>query len=387
MDSQPRLSAADIINYSSPVPHFDAVVVGAGPNGLAAAIELAHAGVSVQILEANDTIGGGARTAELTRPGFQHDVCSAIHPMAIVSPFFHTLPLAQHGLEWLESPLAIAHPLEDGSAAAIELSVDRTAEMLGADAKAYRQLMAPLARNSLKLFSEIMRPIRPIPRHPFVMARFGLNALRPATWVARRFRTEAARTLFLGCSAHSFVPLDWYGSSSFGMVLALAGHTTGWPCAKGGSQAITNALASYFRSLGGVIETSRPIRSMADVPASRAVIFDVTPRQLARIAGSDLPSHYVRRLERFKYGPGVFKIDYALDGPIPWRSDACTRAATVHLGTADEIVRHEAAIWRGEMTDRPFVLIAQQSLFDTTRAPAGRDSLPHARGTVASSTA
>lgn len=354
------------------MPNFDAIVVGAGPNGLAAAIELARAGVSVQVIEANATIGGGARTEELTLPGFHHDVCSAIHPMAIVSQFFRTLPLAQHGLVWLESPLAIAHPLEDGSAAVLELSVDKTAETLGSDAKAYRSLMAPLVRNSSKLFSEVMRPVRLIPRHPFVMARFGFEALRPAEWVARRFKTEAARTLFLGCSAHSFVPLDWFGSASFGIVLALAGHTTGWPCAKGGSQAISTALASYLQSLGGEIRTSETIRSMADVPQSRAVIFDVTPRQLAQIAGSALPSRYVRRLERFRYGPGVFKLDYALDGPIPWRNEECTRSATVHLGTADDIVRHEAAIWRGEMTDRPFVLVAQQSLFDNTRAPAGK---------------
>ena len=354
--------------------HFDAVVVGAGPNGLAAAIALAREGISVVLLEANEQIGGGARTAELTVPGFRHDICSAIHPMAIVSPFFRSLPLAEHGLAWLESPLAIAHPLEDGTAATLELSVDRTAESLGADASRYRALMGPLARNSAALFDEILRPIRPVPRHPFVLARFGLRALRSATSISRRFQTEAARTLFLGCAAHSFLPLDAVASASFGLVLALTGHTTGWPCAKGGSESIITALARYFRSLGGEIRTSQPVRSLHDVPESRAVIFDVTPRQLARIAGGELPARYVRRLERYRYGPAVFKLDWALDGPIPWRAAACARSATVHVGTAAEITKHEEAIWRGQVTDRPFVLVAQQSLFDDSRAPAGKQT-------------
>jgi phytoene dehydrogenase-like protein len=352
----------------------DAVVVGAGPNGLAAAIELARAGVSVLVLEANERIGGGARTEELTLPGFHHDVCSAIHPMAIVSPFFRTLPLAEHGLVWLESPLAIAHPLTDGSAATMEISLDRTAARLGPDGDAYRALLGPFVKHNQALFSEILRPIRIVPRHPFVLARFGLTGLRSAVAVAKRFQGEAARTLFSGCAAHSFVPLQWAGSASFGLVLALAGHTTGWPCAKGGSESIITALASYLRSLGGEIRTSHPVRSMTDVPDSRAVIFDVTPRQLAAIARSHLPAGYVRRLERFRYGPGVFKIDWALDGPIPWRNEECTRSATVHIGTVEDIERHEAAIWRGEAGDRPFVLVAQQSLFDSTRAPAGKQT-------------
>ena len=355
------------------MPSLDAVVVGAGPNGLAAGIVLAREGLSVLILEANESIGGGARTAELTLPGFHHDTCSAIHPMAMVSPFFQTLPLAQFGLVWRDSPAAIAHPLDDGTAAMMEQSLDATAASLGADGDAYRDLMAPFVRNARASFEEILRPVRLVPHHPLLMARFGWDGLRPALTIAKRFKTDRARALFGGCSAHSFLPLDSLGSASFGLALALAGHATGWPCARGGSQAITDALAGYFKSLGGTIETGRRVASMRDVPQSRAVIFDVTPRQLATIAGDALPSRYVRRLRHFRYGPGVFKIDYALDGPIPWRAAECMRSATVHVGgTIEEIAEHERVVWNGRTTDRPFVLVAQQSLFDDTRAPAGR---------------
>jgi phytoene dehydrogenase-like protein len=355
------------------VTDFDAVVIGSGPNGLAAAITLARAGRSVVVLEARETIGGGARTEELTLPGFRHDVCSAIHPMGLVSPFFQTLPLAEHGLVWRESPHAIAHPLDDGSAAILELSLDKTAERLGVDGDAYQRLMAPFAANAEELFAEILRPIRLLPRHPFLLARFGLPGLRSALSVAKRFKTDAARALFGGCAAHSFLPLDAAGSASFGLVLALAGHAVGWPCARGGSIAIINALASYFRALGGTIRTSTPVRSMNDIPSSRAVLFDVTPRQLADIAGDALPASYVKRLRRFRYGPGVFKVDWALDGPIPWRAAECAKSATVHVGgTIEEIAEHELEIWKGRNERRPFVLVAQQSLFDDTRAPVGK---------------
>ncbi len=354
---------------------FDAVVVGAGPNGLAAAIALVQKGLSVLVLEAQATAGGGARTEELTLPGFHHDVCSAIHPMAVVSPFFQSLPLASHGLEWRESPYAITHPLDDGSAAVLELSLEKTALRFGGDGDAYRHLMQPLASNASALFDEILRPLRLVPRHPFLLARFGLDGIRSGLSLTKRFRGDAVRALLGGCAAHSFLPLDAAGSGSFGLVLAVAGHAVGWPCAKGGSVAIINALTSFFRSLGGTIRTSTPVRSMAGVPPSRAVLFDVTPRQLAVIAGDAVPPSYVNRLRRFRYGPGVFKIDWALDGPIPWRAEECKHSATVHVGgTIEEIANHEAAIWQGRATDRPFVLVAQQSLFDDTRAPRGQQT-------------
>ena len=351
----------------------DAVVVGAGPNGLAAAVVLARAGLSVLVLEAQETIGGGARTRELTLPGFHHDVCSAIHPMALVSPFFQQLPLADYGLEWRYSDIAIAHPLDDGTAGSLQHSVDATAAALGEDGPSYRRLMRPFAKHLSELFGEILGPIPLIPRHPFLLARFGLQGLRSAVSVAKRFETDRARALFAGCAAHSFVPLQWAGSASFGLVLALAGHATGWPAARGGSEAITQALAAYLRSMGVEIRTSSPVRSMADVPPSRAVLFDVTPRQLAAIAGDVLPHGYRRKLQKFRYGPGVFKIDWALDGPIPWRAPECHRSATVHVGgTLEEVAHHEHEIWQGRTTEKPFVLVAQQSLIDETRAPAGR---------------
>lgn len=352
---------------------YDAVVVGAGPNGLAAAATLAREGLSVLILEANETVGGGSRSAALTLPGFIHDYCAAIHPMARVSPFFQSLPLSELGCEWRESPSAIAHPLDDGSAATLEQSIEVTAGRLGADARTYARLMEPFARNAEVLFDEILRPIRFLPRHPFLMARFGAVGLRSAQAVAARFKTEQARALFAGCSAHSFVPLSWPGSASFGIVLALAGHATGWPCARGGSGAIIEALVRYVTSLGVEIQTGHRVKAMSDIPPSRSVIFDLTPRQLAAIAETDLPARYVRKLRSFRYGPGVFKIDWALDGPIPWRAEECHRAATVHVGgTFEEIAWHEAAVWKGQTTERPFVLVAQQSLFDDTRAPAGK---------------
>ncbi|HET7434065.1 MAG TPA: NAD(P)/FAD-dependent oxidoreductase [Thermoanaerobaculia bacterium] len=352
---------------------YDAVIVGSGPNGLAAAIVLARAGLSVLVLEAKETPGGGARTVELTLPGFRHDICSAIHPMGVVSPFMMDLPLAQHGLEWAYSPSAIAHPLDDGSAATLEQSLDATASRLGPDAHAYRALMELFAEHAEALYAEILRPIPIVPKHPFLLARFGLAGLQSAMHLVKRFKTPRARALFGGSAAHSFLPLESVASASFGLALIVAGHATGWPAAKGGSYEIIRAMISYLRSLGGEVQTSHPVRTLRDVPLSRAVLFDVSPRQLADIAADELPASYVEKLRAFRYGPGVFKVDWALDGAIPWRAPECARSATVHVGgTIEEIALHEREIWQGRNSEKPFVLVAQQSMFDSTRAPAGK---------------
>ena len=351
----------------------DAVVVGAGPNGLAAAIELARAGLSVRVLEAADTVGGGARSAELTLPGFVHDVCSAIHPLGIASPFFRTLPLADHGLEWIEPPVALAHPFEDGTAALLERSQEAAMPTLGEDSERWRRLFTPLVRDPEPLLDEILAPLH-VPAHPLTLARFGLRALLPATTVARRsFRGARARGLFAGLAAHSMLPLQRPPSAAFGLMLGLLGHAVGWPFPRGGSQELSDALASYLRSLGGEIETGRRVGSLADLGETRPVLLDVTPRGLLELAGDRLPHRYRRRLEHYRYGPGVFKLDWALDGPIPWRADECGRAATVHLGaTLEEIAASEAAPAQNRIPERPYVLLAQQSLFDQTRAPDGR---------------
>ena len=351
----------------------DAVVVGAGPNGLAAAVEMARAGLSVRVLEAADTVGGGARSAELTLPGFVHDVCSAIHPLGIASPFFRSLPLADHGLEWVEPPAALAHPFDDGGAALLARSPDAAMPTLGEDDERWGRLFAPLVRNPESLLDEILAPLH-VPAHPLTLARFGLRALLPATTVARRsFRGARARGLFAGLAAHSMLPLERPPSAAFGLMLGLLGHAVGWPFPRGGSQALSDALASYLRSLGGEIETGRRVESLAELGETRLVVLDVTPRGLLELAGDRLPDRYRRRLERYRYGPGVFKLDWALAGPIPWRADECSRAATVHLGaTLEEIAASEAAPAQNRIAERPYVLLAQQSLFDPTRAPAGR---------------
>ena len=342
---------------------LDAVVVGAGPNGLAAAVTLAQAGCSVLVLEARDTVGGGTRTAELTLPGFRHDVCSAIHPLAAVSPFFNSLEL---DLELIEPPAALAHPFDDGSALLVHRSLDETAAAVGSE---YAALIEP----AIGISPLLLGPVRCLAPHPLKFARFAATAVRGATTVARTLPSDHARALFLGAAAHSVLPLDRKGTAGFGLTLLALAHETGWPFPRGGSQAIADALAARLRDLGGQIETGRNVESLRDLPRSDAVLCDVTPRQLLALAGDLLPPRYRHRLHRWRYGPGVFKLDYALDGPIPWRAPSVARAATVHLGGSPaELVEAERAPWQGRHAERPFVLLAQQSLFDDTRAPTGQ---------------
>jgi phytoene dehydrogenase-like protein len=355
---------------------YDAVVIGAGPNGLAAAITLARAGHSVIVYEAKETIGGGSRSMELTLPGFVHDVCSAIHPLGIASAFFRTLPLERYGLEWIQPPAPLAHPLDDGTAVMLERSIEATASGLGRDGAAYCKLMKPLAAHWDIIADAFLGPLRiaPLVRHPFMLAQFGLKAIRSACGLTEHtFRETRARAMLGGISAHWMLPLERMPSAAPALVLGTLGHTVGWPIPRGGSQRIVDALAAYLRSQGGEIVTGVEIKSLEMLPASRVVLCDVTPRQLLAIAGSHLPPGYQRRLQRYRYGPGVFKLDLALDGPIPWTATECSRAGTVHVGgTLAEIAAAEAAVWRGEHSARPFVLLAQQSLFDPTRAPTGK---------------
>ena len=356
---------------------YDAVVVGSGPNGLAAAITLARAGCSVLVFEGNATIGGGARSAELTLPGFVHDVCSAVHPLGAGSPFFKTLPLERFGLEWIQPEIALAHPLDDGSAACLYRDLSVTAEQLGRDSRAYRRLMQPLARKWENLANEFLQPMLHLPRHPVTLARFGIPAVCPATLLGKfMFDGEPARALFAGIAAHSFLPLEAPVSSAFALVLGLAGHVVGWPIPRGGSQQIANALAGYLRELDGAIETNRRVENLNALPKSRAVLLDISVWEFLRIAGKQLPEGYRHRLNSFRHGPGVFKIDYALSEPVPWTAESCKRAGTIHLGGGmDEIAAAERDVARGRIPERPFVLLAQQSLFDTGRAPDGQHTL------------
>jgi phytoene dehydrogenase-like protein len=351
----------------------DAIVIGSGPNGLAAAIRLAQAGLSVCVIEREKTIGGGTRSEALTLPGFVHDVCSAVHPLALASPFFRGLSLADHGLEWIYPPSAVAHPFDDGTAICIEASVERTAQCLANDERAYRELMGPLVARWQRIDREILGPVG-IPRFPLALARFGLIALDSATHLVRvRFREARAAALFAGLAAHSMLPLDKSPAAAFGLVLGIAAHAVGWPIPKGGSRSIAEALSSLLRSLGGKIITGCNVASLKELPAVDLTLCDLTPRQLLQIAGPCLPPFYQRQLARYRYGMGAYKVDWALDGPIPWKAAECATAATVHLGASfEEIAACERAAWKGAHADKPFVLVVQPSLFDDSRAPVGK---------------
>jgi len=357
--------------------NYDAVVVGAGPNGLVAAITLARAGRRVLLVEANATIGGAVRSAELTLPGFVSDLGSAIHPLGIGSPALRNLPLTEYGLEWVHPDAPLAHPLDDGTAVMLERSIEATVEGLGVDAAAYRRLMGPIVRDWPRLVPGILGPLRlRSARHPIAMARFGMFALPPARLLAAAwFRGERARALFAGLAAHAVLPLESPATSAIGLVLGALGHVVGWPLPRGGAQAIADALAAHFRALGGEIVTDWRVASLDELPPARAMLLDVPPQRLVEIAGGRLPERDRRQLGRFRHGPGIFKVDWALDGAIPWRARECARAATVHLGgTLAEVAASERACWQGQHAERPFVLLAQQSLFDPTRAPAGQQT-------------
>ena len=352
------------------------VVVGAGPNGLAAAITCAEAGCSVLVLEAADEIGGGTRSAELTEPGFVHDVCSAIHPLAAVSPFFASAGLAEHGLELVHPEIPLVHPLDGGRAGVLHRSLEDTIAGLGVDGPAWDRLVGWTSRHWASIAPSTLGPLLRVPPHPLTMLGFAARGLPSATIVGGRFVTDEASGLFGGTAAHAFLRLTRPFTAAMGLMLLASGHVAGWPAARGGSQAIAAAMASRLRQLGGEIEVGRPVRSLGDVPSSRAVLFDVTPRQLVRICGDELPAGYRRRLSRFRYGPGVFKVDYALSEPVPWTNPDARRAGSLHLGgTLAEVAAGEADVAAGRHPERPLVLVAQPSLFDDTRAPAGKHTL------------
>jgi phytoene dehydrogenase-like protein len=357
-------------------PATDAVVVGAGPNGLAAAVTLARAGLSVRVIEGAASPGGGCRTQELTLPGFQHDICSAVHPLAAASPFFQQFDLAALGVNLRTPKVAFAHPLDGGRAAWLADSVEETAGVLGADGQSYRRLLGPLVRDAPLTLPSLLAPLRSVPGHPLAMARFGLDGIQSATRVAHRFRTEEARAMLAGVAAHTMLPLTAPGTGAYGLTLMMIAHLVGWPVVEGGSARLIDALMSDLAAHGGQVETGHWVRSLAELPPARAVLLDVTPRQLATLAGRSLPGRAGRALARFRYGPGVCKVDWALSGPVPWQAAACREAGTVHLGgTLAEVARSEAQTAAGEHADRPYCLVAQPGVVDASRAPAGQQTL------------
>jgi phytoene dehydrogenase-like protein len=358
---------------SKPQQELRAAVIGAGPNGLAAAITLAQTGVHVDVFEAEPQPGGAARTLELTLPGFLHDFGSAVHPLAMGSPFFSSLPLQAHGLEWIHSPAPLAHPFDDGTAVTLERDLRAAGSALARDGKRWRRLMQPFAEHWPVLSAEILRPLNVFTSHPLLLARFGLVAFPPAKILAQLFRSERTKALFAGLAAHSFLSLDEPLSAAFGVVLGAAAHAVGWPIPRGGAQSITNALCAHLASFGGAIKTSTRIEDLSALENYDAILCDVTPHQLLRIARNRFPTRFVRRLAKYRYGPAVFKVDYALHSPIPWKSADCARAATVHLGGSfQEIAASEYDMRHGRHSERPFVLLSQPSLFDPSRAPAAK---------------
>jgi phytoene dehydrogenase-like protein len=352
---------------------YNAAVVGSGPNGLAAAITLAQSGLSTVVVEAEQVAGGGIRTAELTLPGFLHDVCAAVHPLAASSPFLSRLRLRPHGLEWIYPPTPLAHPFDDGTAVALNRSIYETSEAMGVDGREYLRLMLPLAVRWPLLVDDVLAPLH-VPRYPVLLARFGLHAWRDAISLANSlFRGHRAKALFAGLAAHSILPLEQRPSAAFALLLGAAAHAVGWPIARGGSGRIAEALIRLLRSVGGEIRTGERVTSIDQLAGAKMILCDVTPRQLLAIAGHRFTKSYRRQLERYRYGPGVVKIDWALDGPIPWTAAACHAAGTVHLGGSwEEIAQSERAVWRNEVDPKPFVILVQPSLFDSTRAPAGK---------------
>jgi phytoene dehydrogenase-like protein len=353
-----------------------ACVIGAGPNGLAAAIVLAQAGIKVDVLEAQPTAGGAVRTLELTLPGFRHDFGSAVYPLGVGSPFFSSLPLADHGLQWIHPPAPLSHPLDDGTAVILEQNLDEAKAALGEDGEAWDKLVRPFVERWSEFAPEVLRPVPFIPKHPGLMTRFGMLAMQSASHIASRFRSGRTRALFAGLAAHSFLSLDEPLSGAFGILMAVSAHAVGWPIASNGAQSITNALCAVLENHGGIMRTSSPVHSLKDLPDYDLFLCDVSPENLAKIAGDRFSRGYKLRLANFRKGPGVFKVDYALSSPVPWKAAACARAATVHLGgTLEEIAAAEAAVRNGQAAERPFVLLAQPSLFDGSRAPAGKHTM------------
>ena len=350
-----------------------ACVIGAGPNGLSAAIVLAQAGLQVDVYEAEAIPGGAVRTMQLTLPGFLHDFGSAVYPLGAGSPFFSSLPLNHYGLEWVHSPAPLAHPLDDGTAVVLERNLADAKASLGIDGSAWEKLVRPFVERWWKFAPEVLRPVSLLPKHPFLMARFGLSGFLSAQTLARQFRSERTRALFAGMAAHSFLALDEPLSGAFGLMMAVPAHVVGWPIPRGGAQSLTNAVCCHLATLGASVKTSSRIEKLSDLPDHDLLLCDVTPRQLLKIAGERLSEPYRKLLGRFRYGPGVFKVDYALSSPIPWKAPECLRAATVHLGGSfEEIAASERALRDGRVAERPFVLLAQPSLFDPLRAPAGK---------------